>query len=69
MKRAIPSRESTKARKAFEWIATTLSATKVGINARVAVGIVELSLFVVGEYFVGLCGLFEFFCCIFIVLI
>ncbi len=47
MERAIPSRETAKAREAFEWIAPTLSATKVGIDARVAVGVVELSLFVV----------------------
>jgi hypothetical protein len=64
---AIPSRETTKSRKSLEWIAT-LSATKVGIDTRMAVGIVELSLFVVREDFVGFCGLFEFFGCIFIVL-
>ena len=67
MEGAIPSRETTKSRKSLEWIAT-LSATKVGIDTRMAIGIVELSLFVVREDFVSFCGLFEFVRCIFIIL-
>ena len=68
MEGTIPSRETTKAGKSFEWIAT-LPATKIRIDTRVAVGIVELSLFVVREDLVGFRGLFEFFGSIFVVLI
>lgn len=71
MEGTIPSRETTKAGKSFEWIATTtttLSTTKIRIDTRVAVGIVELSLFVVREDLVGFRGLFEFFGSIFVVL-
>lgn len=70
MEGTIPSRETTKAGKSFEWIATTttLPATKIRIDTRVAVGIVELSLFVVREDLVGFRGLFEFFGSIFVVL-
>ena len=67
MEGTIPSRETTKAGKSFEWIAT-LSATEIGIDTRVAVGIVELSLFVIREDLVGFRGLFEFFGSIFVVL-
>lgn len=71
MEGTIPSREAAKAGKSFEWIATTtttLPATKIRIDTRVAVGIVELSLFVVREDLVGFRGLFEFFGSIFVVL-
>lgn len=71
MEGSIPSREAAKAGKSFEWIATTtttLPATKIRIDTRVAVGIVELSLFVVREDLVGFRGLFEFFGSIFVVL-
>ena len=66
MERSVPSREAAEA---CEWIAPSAwSPTEVGIDPRVAVRIVELTLFFVRKDFVGFCGFLELFGCIFVIL-
>ena len=67
MEGSIAALEAAESLKSFEGVA--FAELGVGVDSGVAVGVVALALFVVGEDFVGFGGFFEFFGGVFVVLL